>query len=193
MEVIKKPSNKIQIKHGNGTHDPEEFIELYRLLSNDKKKIRLLSPVLVEIIDNSVQHAYSMNNVFKGKEWYFFTEEKENKFEFILLDTGVGIPKTMKRNFKDFVNSIMSSNTESSILKSGFLGAFRTGTGEKNRGNGLPKIFDGVQSGVLSNMEILTEKAYCCIKKGGLIEANDKNNKFNGTLYRWEILKEDLM
>ncbi len=181
------------IRYGNGVYEPSVFRNMYVDLSKDKSKIHFLSTTLIEIIDNSVQHAYKKNNDIQNKEWYFFYKEEHECYDFTLLDTGVGIPETMRKNFKELVEKLLSyDNIDTKLLVSGLKGDFRTGTGEKNRGNGLPKIYENCINGNLCDMEIISGGAYCKIKKDGQIKYKDNSNYFLGTIYRWRILKEDL-
>lgn len=192
-DFVEKMYEKSGIKYGNGKYFPEKFIPLYEKISPDKKHSRSLSEILVEIVDNSVQHAYSVKNVFKGKEWYFYWTENEKEHSFVVLDTGVGIAKTMKKYFKEKGLALFGIEDEAALLKDALTGGFRTRTGEVNRGQGLPKIYKNCKYGNIIDMEIITGSAYCKITKGEdkLVIRNHRTN-FKGTMYRWKIMKEDI-
>ncbi|MDY2987158.1 MAG: hypothetical protein SOR77_05925 [Peptoniphilus sp.] len=195
MGNLQTSENKIQIKYGNGYYKPNDFISVYDWISRDinvaKHYTKDLSGIINEIIGNAVEHAYpKSNNNFKQKNWYFYAEKKEKHIEFIALDPGVGMPQTMKKNFFEKIFQ-WTLNTDAKLIESALLGIFRTKTEERNRGNGLPKIYNSVVKGKISNLQILSQKGYCFIEKNGNIFTENKHKGFPGTLYKWELKVEE--
>jgi anti-sigma regulatory factor (Ser/Thr protein kinase) len=96
------------------------------------KKNQSLQGMLIELMTNSVNHAY-LNNA-REKTWYISTrhDTQNKRVEFCFVDNGDGIINTI--NVRLGKRLIMS---DEDILIRAFDGEFRSRTLEKNRGRGL--------------------------------------------------------
>lgn len=141
----------------------------------------------VELMTNTVQHAYLSEDKLE-KKWQVFLEYRDNMVKFIFLDTGKGIPATVKRTkcekLKMLIPRVMN---ESDILKSAFEGEFRTRTEKDHRGKGLPQIYNVMCSDYVTNAVVYSGKGYV-----GIMEAENDvyysfDDDFYGTLYEFTI------
>lgn len=141
----------------------------------------------IELMTNTVQHAY-LNEDKLEKKWQVFVEYKNSSVKFIFLDTGKGIPATVKRTkyekLKMLIPRIMN---ESDILKSAFDGEFRTRTEKDYRGKGLPQIYDVMCSSCVKNAVVYSGKSYMGIIKTGNDLYHCFDDDFYGTLYEFTI------
>lgn len=147
------------------------------------KEILFLYKMLSELMENTVMHAYTDGEKIKHKDWYVFAEknEKEKKVSFVFLDTGLGIPNTIKGKF--FKDIIFPS--ESSRLLSTLKGEGRTRAEVENRGKGLPFIYKLYLDGKIKNLMIISNQA--CFN---LNNNDDIKKELKGTLFYWEIERE---
>ena len=146
----------------------------------------------VELMTNTVQHAYydCEERQLEGK-WQVFVRYLDNKVKFVFLDTGKGIPSTVRKNkseklleiFTPFIKSI----DEGDILKSAFEGKFRTRTEEENRGKGLPQIYELFKSENIDNVFVYSGKSNCIIKKNAEDSYFSCDDEFYGTLYEFDF------
>lgn len=134
---------------------------------------------------NTCQHAYN-EGLKQTNSWYLYVENDGKKIKFTFLDTGQGIPSTVKKKFWERI----LKKSDSEIISSALNGDFRTNTGYKYRGKGLPKIKDCVADHNLDNFFVVSNKAICELKyiNDNLeIEKKDLKNAFSGTIYYWEL------
>lgn len=150
--------------------------------------------VLVELMGNTAHHAYKdvTNRDISSNSWFLYAEEADDFIEFVFLDTGVGIPNTVYKDFHEKLMLPILGKEDSKYIKSALLGDFRTETREKNRGTGLPEINRACKDGFLSNMIIYSGRGCCKIVN------NEGENKYIlsdmskisiGTLFKWRIYK----
>ncbi len=161
------------------------FKDLKRTL---KKQIYTL---LLELMSNTKEHAYSKEETFK-KRWYIYCEQLQgNKFLVTFLDIGLGITKTIKKKWSEKTWSMVKlGKTDSHYVKSTLNGDFRTETGEKHRGRGLPYIKEIFEGGIIQNMSIISNKGVNMLEnKLGKCTHNiyDYKEEFKGTLFQWEV------
>lgn len=86
---------------------------VYKKLGINKIEGYFLYNMLIELMNNTEQHAYDDD---EKKVWYIFIENTRNKIKCTFLDTGKGIPATIsiRNNFKydgDFDKLFSSSST----------------------------------------------------------------------------------
>lgn len=152
---------------------------------------------LVELMNNSKQHAYFEEDVLE-KKWQIFLSCESKKIVLIFLDTGRGIPETVKRDYKEKIiqNMLLMNIDEAKLLKSALDGCFRSNTGEKNRGQGLPQINNFLKSEVVLEPVLYSGKAICVFGEGcelipisGESEVWQMDDNFEGTLYEWTMLR----
>lgn len=146
-----------------------------------------LYETLIELMGNTNSHAYKSKDKLEGF-WYIFVEEREDEIEFVFLDTGLGIPTTVRRRWSE---KIVPIKPDSEFITSALNGENRTQTLMLNRGKGLPQISDNFKAGLLKDVFIQSGKG-CCVLSHDVKEgyrAIDYRLKLHGTLFCWKILK----
>jgi anti-sigma regulatory factor (Ser/Thr protein kinase) len=115
------------------------------------KKNQKLQGMLIELMTNSVNHAYINNN--KQKSWYISTrhEIEENKVEFCFVDNGDGIINTINVRLGE---KLYTSNEE--IIKKAFDGEYRSRTKLSNRGRGLIVIKNNHNKMTVKSLKVIT-------------------------------------
>lgn len=182
MEKIIRSDTCIEIRSGNKV-DRKTAKDICDFVINQagfaKRRTNFLYCMIMELMENTKYHAYTPKSPLVHC-WYIFVERKANTIQFSFLDTGVGIPHTVYKQFYEKLNVVRS---DSDYILSALKGDFRTETRQRNRGNGLPKIYEYEQSGKIQKLKVLSGR--------GLYGINHTNkellNKFQGTLFYWEI------
>lgn len=185
-------SKKIQIMTGK-TVDPTipksicQFVN--KACDTDKKFTFDLYATLVELINNTTQHAYAGNSLFWVNEWYLFAEETEHEILFAFMDTGEGIPRTVDKKLREKITLI--SKDDSMFIRTALEGKQRTQTRKDNRGKGLPRVVDACINGNLSSMSIYSGHGSCKILKNNkeLYMCDEYKDELFGTLFTWTIKK----
>jgi len=138
-----------------------------------------------EIIGNANEHAYD-NDSFNGwNKYLIFANYIENKVRFVILDTGEGIIKTMKKKFHEKLFP-----DDRALLKSALKGEFRTATELKYRGNGLPTIRGMCAKGIVKNFSLITNSVVyrTSYANGKLSEKYESYmGMLEGTLYYFDF------
>ena len=196
-EPLSQSNNTIQIVSGEKCQT-----ELAKRLSDfvaEKANVsfiscRFLYEICIELMSNSHKHAYfrKKNNAYP--RWYCFAEyDEENRISFTFVDTGSGIPSTVKKNFAETIDFLKLKGNHKYVV-SALNGDFRTSTKKYNRGKGLPKIKEISATHKINNLHIITNKADVKVC-GEETTSYDMNHSLMGTLYYWEIdlntLKEE--
>ena len=165
--------------------------EVIKDLENENIKISLASQkalysILLELMDNTEQHAYPDST--KENNWYFYLQPQEEKIKFVFLDSGEGITETIrKQNFSLSINnlekvSLANTFDDSTILRMALAGYRVSATRKSNRNKGLPNIFNRSQLEEIKNLKIISRKAVFNFNNDlDLIE------ELKGTLFYWEV------
>lgn len=141
---------------------------------------------LAEMMLNTDNHAYNEDGELRN--WYLFAVKVENGISFYFFDNGKGVLKTAKKNILDQGLLIAPfSYGHESLMKSVLNGEYRSATGKRHRGKGLPEINDFLTNNTVSLPIILTNKMYCAPEHN--IYKKTKHN-FRGTLFAW-LLKDE--
>ncbi len=140
---------------------------------------KVLHPIIHEMMENTVFHAYKDKEDIEHKDWYFFAEFLPGKLAFIFLDTGLGITETARRKWTDLFKI---KDSESYILKEVLLGKHRSQTGEVYRGKGLPHIYEKYKEKEILNLRIISNKGCYNINSN-----SDLTDSLDGTFFYWEI------
>lgn len=152
----------------------------------DKKKCGFLYNIIIELMSNTHRHAYPDGQNILHTRWYCFAEFDGNQtISISFMDTGAGIPSTVRKNFLEQID-ILRIKGEYSYVVSALKGEFRTSTRKNNRGKGLPKIREYCLAGKIKDMHILANKADV-IMQGEKYISKDLSFSFCGTLYYWDI------
>ena len=180
-------SDNIQITSGN-LNDPNIAKQVCDLVINNysiqKKNIGFLKEILNELMDNTVDHAYRDKCIFEPC-WYLFAGCDNNKIIITFLDNGIGISKTVNKKINELLIKDLFGKSDSFYIESALNGEFRTRTKMKNRGKGLPEIYNNYKDKLISNLKILSNK--------GIFNNDTKidiNKRFEGTLFSFEIIKK---
>ena len=189
-EIEQQKEKTLKIATGNNVkaNVASEFIDFvvdYFNCSNIETKF--LYKMIIELMTNTHNHAYNNKNDFI-KAWYILAAVNSNKncIEFTFADTGEGIPVTVA---KKAIEKIFTKDDNQYII-SALNGDFRTQTHERNRGKGLPDIYEHFNEKQIKNLKIISCK--------GKVELNDDNkpfenngieleNNMHGTVFYWEI------
>lgn len=116
-----------------------EAVKLCEFVKNNSKiseaAYKELYVLIVELMINTFDHAsYEEKNFTIKKEWYVYGETSGNKLELYFLDTGCGIPTTIKKKYNHLIND---DDKDSDLLCKAINGEFQI----NGRGNGLPHIY----------------------------------------------------
>lgn len=143
--------------------------------------LRHLYTMLIEIMTNTVQHAYNNKQVLKCN-WYMYIEIGDN-INITILDTGDGIPTTVSRRITDMAY-IFSKIKDSRIISSALDGAFRTETKKNYRGKGLPHILECYNNTYIKELCIVSGKGSVSIcKNSNERKYYDSHENFYGTVF----------
>jgi len=149
--------------------------------------ISKLYDIIIELMSNTRQHAYSRKHV-DVPDWYIFTRfvAEKKAVRFIFLDTGEGIPSTIRRKKIEAVKELMRfGSNHTKYIKSTLEGDFRTRTGQFYRGNGLPRIYSYYNEEYIKDLTIISNFGYFSKENNG-----DMEKELKGTLFYWELSKE---
>ncbi len=185
-------TDKIKITRGN-IANPELAAEICDFVQTHNNSTRLdtksLFTMIIELMTNTKQHAYN-NNPYIESNWYVFAEEKEEHIDFVFLDTGEGIPNTIRtKGIIEFVKSKFDIN-DAVFVSSALRGEFRSETKLDYRGKGLPEIYNRVKNNYINDFSIISGFAKCSILPDGEIVEYNFSNEFIGTMLCWKINKK---
>ena len=146
--------------------------------------------IVQEMAGNSIEHAFD-----KKKCWFFSInfDDLNNKINFVFTDNGYGIIKTLKRRFgQQFFKDILQGelNENSAILRKAFDQKYGSRTEEINRNKGLPKIKAVVDEEHITDLVVLSNKAY--LNLGQNRKIIELKNEFQGTFYCWSVDKSNI-
>ncbi len=195
-ENLLQTNDHIQIKNGQGYEYKsdgkiidirQEIIDFTcEKLKKDKTQINFLMTMLIEMITNIKDHAYDRESLFEHN-WYIFVENSDDKILYTFMDNGLGIPTTIKKSNFELIKEKLLLDKEYKYIEAGVSGIEkRSKTGLLERGNGLPSIYEQYTSNKIDNLVIISNKAY--YKKEC---PRDLENNLNGTIFYWEINKEE--
>ena len=180
----------IKIKSGNEA-EPElagdicDFV--HKLTSLNIVDTKFLFSMIIELMTNTKQHAYNSISSMDDN-WYVYVEDREDSLKFVFLDTGVGIPKTIRTKFGEKIASLLSNN-DAYFIASALRGEFRSETRLDYRGKGLPEIYNRIISARIENFAIVSGQGKCVVDENGDIVEISLKNVLNGTLLSWNLKK----
>ena len=145
--------------------------------------------MIMELMSNTKNHAYINQSLTILADWYIFVYylPQKNAVRFIFLDTGAGIPTTVrKRLYEPAKELVRNLNPHTDYIKSALDGDFlRSRTGEAYRGNGLPTINSFYKEGYIKDLTIISNRGYFSEAK-----QDDLDSGLDGTLFYWELSRE---
>lgn len=154
----------------------------------EKQDIRKLYNMIIELMTNTKQHAYKSKS-YSITDWYVYVNyiQEKKAIRFIFLDTGAGIPTTVKRKRMETVRSVVYMGPKhTDYIKSALEGELRSSTGQPFRGKGLPQIYSFSKGGYIKNLTIISNRGYFTSGRN-----EDMEEDLEGTLFYWEISKDN--
>lgn len=152
---------------------------------------KLLYAVILELMVNVSQHAYRGEEGRMKAEWYVYVEDTPASIRFVFLDTGLGIPATIRKKFTEKMSELVSEGAkDATFIADVLLGKFRTETGQSFRGKGLPNIYQAfLPAHALRKLKILSGRGFCQMDIAGDIKQKTLDSSFEGTLFSWDFYK----
>lgn len=155
---------------------------------------------ITEAMANVSNHAYvdSIKSKIPGlrNQWWMTgaIDKKNQLFNAIFFDQGVGIPATVPNNYpsdqlKEISRRYRTKNADGDLIHAA-MALGRTRTGEKHRGKGLTDIRELIDSvGQESVLKIISGKGQYIYDSKGIEHAEFKTNKtsLGGTMIEWQI------
>lgn len=155
-------------------------------LTGEEKHFQPIYTMLIEICSNSVEHA---NKKEKDKNWVVSVSYELDKVNFIVVDTGEGILRTIHRKLPElFFDKVFREDGE--VLEDLLDNEYRSRTNEINRHKGLPKIKENFEAGYVDDMKILTNNVWYDM---GSKTYEKTNNEYFGVLYSWSFTKDNYL
>lgn len=152
----------------------------------DKGYTNYLYKTLIELMSNTVHHAYNYKEEIMFPCWYLYAEYDNSTIRFVFVDTGLGIATTVR---KKFYEKIVKKDSE--LIKSAFDGEFRTETKKDYRGLGLPALKEYAEYGYFSSFYVLSGSGEYKYNNNGMFTICDYFKKINGTIYIFEMVKKE--
>ncbi|MBX7059951.1 MAG: hypothetical protein K1X75_17955 [Leptospirales bacterium] len=155
-----------------------------RLQINKGPQTKSTYATILECMANTANHAYSERG--ETSRWWLLAAHSpdSDEIKFAFVDSGLGIPSTMKRKLTER----LSIASDAVLITEALRGNNRTRTGHANRGKGLPKICSDAQSGHLSNLTIFSNGGRVTVGPGSTNETYIRSS-FQGTLITWSMVR----
>jgi hypothetical protein len=135
---------------------------------------------LTEIIGNAVEHGIENRKI----NWWLTQDiNRENQsISYTFVDMGNGIIDTHKKAKLPFKYWFLGDNK---IVLDALYGRLGSSTKQPNRGKGLPQLRTLIESEIVSNLIIITNKVSLRYENSSFMSG--KNPNFVGTYYSWTI------
>lgn len=190
---ITSRSSEIDIKTGE-LNDPVIAGDVCKFVQEKggfgRKETIPLYNILVELMGNTNQHAYSRDEDSDlPNSWYLYAEDASQDIVFVFLDTGYGIPATVRKGMTEKARAYFKATTDADFIISALNGEYRSETKLRNRGKGLPQISEGCRSGLFKDVSIYAGKGNCYIDSNNEFCKCDLPVNMRGTLFTWRIKK----
>jgi hypothetical protein len=150
-----------------------------------------LYETLVEMMENSESHAYIPNRKHLPY-WYILAwNNKDDKcYEIAFLDTGTGIPATVRKSIPEQGSRIVRKN-DAHLLKAAMKGGkSRSRTGKAYRNRGLPSILNIMKQDYFYGFELMSDQGSCAIADDKKARFENLPFTFNGTLAFWKVRRD---
>ncbi len=180
------------IREGKKVHpevvkDVLNYVKRHLGINGTTPVTRAIYAIVIEAMANTHNHAAQKAHV--EQKWYLMAHYTgDGDVHFVFLDSGVGIPKTIRKNFKEIISKIFLPGTaiDHKLIRSALDGDFRTKTGQFERGKGLPKMNDLTKTGNIKDFVIISNKGF--VDSSRAIKMDDK---FHGTLLSWKVVRKE--
>lgn len=182
LKTVQTAKN-VQISEGKSV-DGQKNSEVCLFMGGDSKS---LFGVIGELMDNTISHAYDSKQYEKvltkiSERWYIYATCDNDRYFFSFVDTGAGIPATVRKRLLDTFLG------DSELIRSALLGQNRSETNEEHRGNGLPLIYEKALSGDIEDLVIVSGSGFYAYDKNKGVCKN-LDSSLRGTLFSWSIVK----
>ncbi|WP_299799780.1 hypothetical protein [uncultured Maribacter sp.] len=141
--------------------------------------------ILVEAMQNTNNHASADTDI--GYDWWLYRYEDKSKglVHFTFLDIGVGVFRSLSvinwiRKLTDSAN--ITSNID--LVDDLLAGRIKSRTLRKDRGKGIPQIYDQSKDCMFKDFYILSNDVLINTKTDAKIKLKEE---FHGTLYYWTM------
>lgn len=185
-EPLTTNNDNLQIVSGNNS-DPNLAQRISDFTAEKSgvsiRKCSFLYNMMIELMSNAHKHAYNKSALIP--HWYCYAEHTGEDIVFTFMDTGEGIPATVKKRFTEIVD-FLGIKEENKYVISALNGEFRTSTNKKHRGKGMPKIREFCSTKRINDMRIITSKADVSVKEKAY-DSRELRVGLTGTLYFWKI------
>lgn len=157
-----------------------------------------LAPIMVEIMQNTNNHANPDNTVDMFNIPWFLAVLEDNdtgKMIFSVVDLGIGIFESLKlKNLADTSNQFddaitdMYDNSQSKFLRTNIPKGVDSSTGLSYRGQGLKTVYTLANKGNYDTFKVVTNRALVNMlnTSEGTVDSSDS---LGGTVYYWEMSK----
>lgn len=195
LPVYSSKSNKIQITTDKfvDTCTAKRICDFINQSLNTRKGFTdELYDVIIELMTNTVQHAYEDNEILKVNQWYIYVEDNDGVINLVFVDTGHGIPETIRKSIPEkLAEALRFEISDSQYIKSAFKGEFRSQTEDAFRGKGLPSIVEYAQRDEVFDFIVFSGKGCCEIsnRSSDIYITTDYDKGIFGTLFSWKIVK----
>ncbi|WP_342249354.1 ATP-binding protein [Sphingomonas sp. OTU376] len=156
---------------------------------------RRMNEALKEAMFNAIDHAYAEAGKFprmKNRWWLGgFIHAERQEMMLIVLDQGIGIPRSLQAKFSEKVVSLVTTWTlqpsDGEMIKYA-TELFRTSTGQSGRGRGFRDMKRFVDESTDGELRVLSNRGvYHYMKSGERVDDNERS--IGGTLLEWRIRK----
>ena len=191
-EPIERSSDTVQIVSGDEVlpRTAKQICDFVIKRGNmTKKACSFLYNIIIELMSNSHNHAYSEKaEGILYSRWYCFADydSAQDCIHFTFMDTGEGIPATVKRRGIEKLDILHLTNDCDYVI-SALRGDFnRSQTGLLHRGKGLPKIYNMRKENLIQDFQIISNHANVIADPQKPI-LSELKHPLKGTLFYWNI------
>ena len=155
-------------------------------LTGNYKHFNKLYTVLMEIIPNTIEHAYKSKS---SKSWFLGIKYDvvNNKVIFTFVDNGSGILNTIYKLPKKRTEDLRLLKSEPLILEGVFDKKYNSRLKEENRNKGLPIVKSIFEEGYIKKLKVFSN--FAGIEFSG-VNYFELKNEFKGTIFYFEVDKE---
>ena len=157
--------------------------------NSDIKFTKVLYATLIELMSNTAKHAYN-EHCKMVRCWYIYAIFDYNKVKISFVDTGEGIPNTVKKKIMEKVNPWVP---DSKLIYSALTEAGRSETGLSHRGRGLPQICKYVMNHQLKDFYVISGGGACKYNnEAEELEQISYTESTFGTIFQFSISMEGI-
>ncbi len=187
--ILKKSSDKVLAEMAAELVD---FVKKHVPIT--KECANACSQTLVEVMTNTHNHAGGMKPVGRQKrrfpqKWFVSVYCRDQTAYFSFIDLGIGILESAPaRNILQRAGASLSSYGRISLLEDAFKGRIGSATGKPGRGLGLPRMKQDAESGMLSDLQVLTSDIVGSVAS---LDFRTVAHSLRGTMFRWRALHKE--